>query len=284
MKQITHLIGDQEGSPEVASDENVTTSYGWRELGPYSSHSEMEWGIIDSLESDLNISTVRHAGNRNQSYDIEILDDDASDVLAPGLYEVKSLWRRNDTSRFDRRFKVGTRGEEIYGRRDSQIKSFALAFEDELIELMEGNVRNGIDTINNVKFVEKSFAFIDDALGRKHSKCFEAKLNRVASAAIHLPSLRTQAEDIISGGIGPADIVRGFRNIQGVFVVAGHKYTLVTQAEMASMFAFDSASSEGPKLRMLGVIPSEQDTRVKKKNKNEQSRCDQAKAKGTWRR
>lgn len=266
MRRTTHSIGDREGSQEPAS----STVFGWRKLGKHSNHKEAEQRVAEALISEFGIY-VTHAGDRTQSHDIEVSGiswrrsryDQGG--LSPGLYEVKSLWRKNERCKFDRRFKVGTRGETIYGRRDSQIKSFALSLERELDLIMDSNVRDGVKLgsgSENQRFVEQSHGFIDQALMRKHSKSFEERLRRLAKSSVQIPSLTVPADAILQGGIGSEDILRGFSDIEGIFVVAGPIYTLVTKAEMPNLLTFDSASSEGPKIRLHGDIPSEHRSKV----------------------
>ena len=208
-------------------------------------------------------ANVKSTGERTQSYDLEVLGPDNAFLkevgLAPGKYEVKSLWRKNERCQFDRRFKVGSRGERIYGRRDSEIKAFAGALEREI----DGVIDHSLDPIVSAtpgsvtKFVEETHEFIDAALERRHSKKFMERLARLARASYLIPNLRIHALNVTSGNVQGLDIVRGFDNIKGIFVVAGPIYTLVSQSEMQGFLAFDSASSEGPKLRWQGTIPSE---------------------------
>lgn len=265
MKRTTHLIGDREGSREPAS----STRFGWRKLGPYSGHAEAELRVAEALESEFGVRIIR-AGERTQSYDIEVSGISRrrhhydQGELTPGLYEVKSLWRKNDRSKFDRRFKVGTRGEMIYGRRDSEIKAFALALEDELDRMLIDSV-NGIRSVTgseNRHFVDSAHEFIDQAIGRRHSKAFEERLVCLARAALFTPALTNRASSVLSGSVSNEDILRGFSDLEGIFVVAGPLFTLITRQEVPNMLAFDSASSEGPKLRMHGDIPSEHRSEV----------------------
>lgn len=203
------------------------------------------------------------AGDRGQSHDLVIPDEPGrrpyihAAGVTPGKYEVKSLWRRDERSSFDRRFKVGRRGETIYGKRDAEIKSFALSLEEQIDSVIEhsllgvpkaepGSVR---------RFVEETHDFVDQALTRKHSKRFMERLTRLATASLAIPVMLHRARSVLSGGVQAADIVRGFEDIEGIFVVAGHMYTLVTRAEMPQYLTFDSASAEGPKLRYAGPIP-----------------------------
>jgi len=282
MSRITHLIGDRDGSQGPASSVPADTRFGWRRLdSAYSSCIEAEDSVASSLIHDFGVFVTR-AGDRSQSHDLEVSgisrrrprgSGRLHDAVDPGLYEVKTLWRRNENCAFDRRFKVGTRGEIIYGRRDSEIKRFALSLESAIDGIMEDNVADGLvlrdGTPGRVtEFVEASHRFIDDALTRRHSKSFDERLRRIAQASLHIPVLTLHARAVLEGLITIEDIRRGFHDIEGIFVVAGPMYTLVTKAEMGNLVTFDSASAEGPKLRMHGVIPSETNrTRKGKKQK-----------------
>lgn len=257
MKRITHSIGDPVGSQEQV----FKTAFGWRKLKPYLGHEQAEQRVAEALTSDFGVYITR-AGARSQSYDIEICDGGwkaESKNISPGLYEVKSLWRKDKKSSFDKRFKVGTRGEKIYGRRDSQIKSFALLLEREIDSLVENNLTEGkpASPDENMRLVEETHQFIDQAIMRKHSKSFEDRLNKLACASLKIPNLTISANTILSGKIRSGDIVRGFSDIEGIFIVAGPIYTLITKTEIPTLLHFDSASSEGPKLRIIGDIPSE---------------------------
>jgi hypothetical protein len=259
MSRTTLSIGDPDGSQGPAT----SPRFGWRKLDPYTGHAEAEERVGESLIGLFGVF-VTHAGDRTQSHDLEVSGVSCRQSrydrggLAAGLYEVKSLWRKNERSSFDRRFKVGTRGERIYGRRDSQIKAFAVALEDELEHVLESNVRESKTTFGrNTDFVESAHAFIDQAMGRRHSKAFEERLMRLARASLNVPRLTVRAQALLDGAITNADVLRGFSDIQGIFVVAGDLFTLVTKGEFGSFIGFDSASSEGPKLRLIGEIPSE---------------------------
>lgn len=272
MRGTTLSIGDPEGSQAPASK----TGFGWRKLEEYSGHAEAEDRVGKALIDDFSVYVTR-AGDRTQSYDLEVTVPNGStrrrsgrrlpDGLISGLYEVKSLWRRNERSAFDRRFKVGTRGERIYGRRDAQIKAFALALEDGMEEIFADLQRAGGHPWTNRTFVEFSHEMIDHSMARRHSKWFNDQLGFLAGHLTGVPLISRQAQAVIASGITEADILRGFSDIEGIFVVAGPLYTLVTKAEMGRLLSFDSASSEGPKIRMLGVIPSETTQRKEKGKK-----------------
>jgi hypothetical protein len=146
----------------------------------------------------------------------------------------------------------------MYGRRDSQIKSFAL--------LLEAMVDGSLDRFPEV--LDEISRFIDAALSRRHSLGFHDRLSALASALRPIRGLTAAADAILGGGITGHDIADGFDGIEGVFVAAGPIYSLVTKAEMPEFLAFDSASVEGPRLRMQGVIPSEKAMTGKKKAKN----------------
>jgi hypothetical protein len=54
-----------------------------------------------------------------------------------------------------------------------------------------------------------------------------------------------------------SDIIGGFSDIEGIFIVAGPNYTLVTRGEIPEFLAFDSVSSEGLKLRYTKQIKTD---------------------------
>jgi hypothetical protein len=269
MRGTTLSIGDPDGSQAPASK----TGFGWRKLEDYSGHAEAEDRVGKALIDDFSVYVTR-AGDRTQSYDLEVTIPNGPGRrssarrlptgLISGLYEVKSLWRRNERSAFDRRFKVGTRGETIYGRRDSQIKAFALTLESEMEQVYLELRAKGDHLWSNTEFVEFSHQMIDHAMARRHSKWFNDQLGFLTDRLKDIPVIAREAKAVLSGGISTDDIFRGFSDIQGIFVVAGPIYTLVTKAEMGNFLSFDSASSEGPKIRMLGVIPSETTQRKEK--------------------
>lgn len=209
---------------------------------------------------------IKNAGARGQDYDLEIFSKLKCDPylsihgLTAGKYEIKSLWRKNDNCKFDRRFKAGRRGERIYGKRDAQIKSFALALENEIDDIIDNSVleehsiRDG-EWVTN--FVNETHDFINQALERKHSKKFEERIMRLAKASLAIPKLRLQAAAILTEPVNSSNIIAGFDNIEGIFVVADRHYTLINKAEMPKFLIFDSASSEGPKIRYQGCILGE---------------------------
>ena len=216
-----------------------------------------------------------HAGRRGQDYDLEITGRVRSGVdpylravgLSPGRYEVKALWRKNERCSFDRRFKVGHRGERIYGKRDAEIKSFALAQENYIESILDNTVQENDPPLSSnrcTQYTTEIHDFVDLALERKHSKRFNERLKRIAQASLLVPSLSTHARMILAGGVQATDIVKGFSDIEGIFVVAGDIYTLITKDEMADHLAFDSASSEGLRIRLVSVIPSVEQVRQKR--------------------
>lgn len=165
------------------------------------------------------------------------------DHVPPGLYEVKRLHVR-DGKYVDRRFKVGQRGERIYGRRDAEIKSFATALEDYLDTCLWG-----------VEAVTDTHEFVDQALLRKHGKKFHERLLRLARAAGEIPTLTAPAWKVLNGAVRARDIEAGFVGLSGIFIIADHIYTLVKPNEYTSFIGFDSASAEGPKLTYQGAVP-----------------------------
>lgn len=180
-------------------------------------------------------------GGRNQSHDLEVTL--GIDHIPPGHYEVKRLYVRNGKY-VDRRFKAGQRGERIYGRRDAEIKGFAIALEDYLDTCLWG-----------VEAVTDTHAFIDQALLRKHGKRFHERLLRLAKAASEIPSLTAPAFRALNGTVRPQDIEAGFSSLSGIFIIADHIYTLVKPTEYTRFIGFDSAGAEGPKLSFQGVVP-----------------------------
>lgn len=217
---------------------------------------------------------VKPAGERVQSHDLEIEGPQTAFLriqgLRPGKYEIKSLWRKNECCKFDRRFKVGMRGEKIYGRRDLEIKAFAEALETEVDSVLEHSLtstkmRPGPGEL--IRFVIDVFDFVDLAMERKHSKRFDERLRRLAKASLGIPRITARAHFAFHGNVQGHDIVRGFDDIEGIFVVAGPTYTLVTRKEISDFLSFDSSSAEGPKIRFTGVIPSEIDNVREKKGK-----------------
>jgi hypothetical protein len=65
------------------------------------------------------------------------------------------------------------------------------------------------------------------------------------------------ARQVMDNSIQASDIVGGFLDIEGIFVVAGPNYTLVKRSEIPGFLAFDSVSSEGLKLRYTKQIKTE---------------------------
>lgn len=272
MRQTTHLTGDPVGSGGLASS---IPTFGWQRLHAQPSVRDPEELVGISLIRDFGVYVSR-AGSRAVSYDLEVLGrtlgrPHRSDPLRIGRYEVKSLWRRDAHSSFDPRFKVGTRGETIYGRRDSAIKAFAVQIEDRLDEIVSVHIDEtartpcAAQTHENMRFVENAHRFIDDALARRHSKDFSARLDVMLRIAEHVGIVR----GVTIPHILDEDIRRGFDGIEGIFIVAGPMYTLVTKDEMGDLLAFDSASSEGPKLRLVTEIPCD---RTKRKQKGKTKR------------
>lgn len=222
--------------------------YGWRDLVDTDAIIYDLIGHEGQLAETLSQAglTTNRAGSRHQRYDLEVVTDPMEELVA-GRYEVKSLHRGKGRRKFDRRFKTGSRGESIYGRRDAQIKSLALDIE----EMLEQNWTAGVVP------TEQVMEFIDDALERRHSKSFLRGFTIVAEAYDDVLSLRSAKTFLGNQGVQGEDIVRGFSDIEGIFILAGHNYTLVSRTEFPSFFEFDSVSVEGVKLRFQGTIPSE---------------------------
>lgn len=109
---------------------------------------------------------------------------------------------------------------------------------------------------SQLRFVDEVHDIVDIALSRRHSKRFIERLTRLAQASRSIPALLPTASAFLAGGVSGADIEKGFKDLEGIFVVAGPRYTLITKAEIQDFVTFDSASAEGPKLRWASVIPS----------------------------
>lgn len=207
--------------------------------------------------------TVKPAGKRSQSHDLEVSDSNGAFARIPGVipgrYEVKALWRKREGRAFDPRFKVGQRGERIYGVRDSLIKAFA-ALKNQVDHILEHAVSHpsyGQTKDELIQFVEQAHGFIEQAVLRRHSKSFAARLERLARVSQYIPTMLPIARQALYNRIQASDIVGGFSDIEGVFVVAGPNYTLVTRDEIPEFLAFDSVSSEGLKLRYTQKIPTD---------------------------
>lgn len=192
---------------------------------------------------------IRQAGSRYESFDLEIVQDPAGE-LAPGRYEVKTLSRSG--SSFDRRFKVGSRSERIYGRRDAEIKAAAMEAED----LMESP---GWYYQLSVVDVDELHRTIDMALARRHGKKFDESFTHALTAItrVRLPlgMPYRMIDKFIKGSVTNRNIAEGFSDIAGIFIVAGANYTLVKAGELTRFISFDSVSAEGVKLRYNGRVP-----------------------------
>lgn len=232
--------------------QDLTTEFGWRKIDqprlvgyrasryPRDTDITDEGRICGALECD-GARAVPTAG-RYQSHDIEVTLGIAH--VDPGLYEVKKLSVRPGGKSIDRRFKIGRRGETVYGRRDAEIKSFAMALEDFLDQCLW-----------SVEATVATHEFIDQALQRRHGKKFHERLLRLANRGLSIPELMFEAKSVLQGGIRQQDIAAGFSSLKGIFVIAGHIYTLVKPEEYTRFIAFDSASAEGPKLSFQGIVP-----------------------------
>lgn len=248
--------------------------YGWRRLITPTHLSNTEDCVKFTLGVDAGV-LIGDGGKRHQSYDLTVVDEQyrrayirQAGLIPGGKYEVKSLWRRSPRHSFDRRIKVAGRGEAIYGRVDAAIKAFALGLEEEIDSVLEHQLRHpwskgGPEDLR--KFVEETHGFVDLALQRRHSKSFRKRLQRLAHASLSIPRLTVAAHRALTTSVTGTDIANGFKDIDGIFLVAGPNYTLVSQSEIQQFFAFDSASGEGPKLRWQGVVPEESNVRKGKK-------------------
>lgn len=224
-------------SSDVAIDE---PEYGWRKLCfNQGRKSNDEQAVCEALKAD-GIKAVP-TGDRYHSHDIEVTL--GVDHVQPGLYEVKRL-HVQDSGYVDRRFKAGQRGEQIYGRRDAQIKAFAISLERFL-----DDCDWGFDVVTQMH------EFIDQALHRRHSKRFNGQLTQLATTFLHIPALFPAAKDVLRGGVTAHDVAAGFASLNGIFIIADHIYTLVKPEEYARFIGFDSASAEGPRLSYQGVVP-----------------------------
>ncbi len=200
---------------------------------------------------------VVQAGGRHRSYDLEIVDVPhwAAAVPwqpGPGRYEVKALHRPRARAKFDPRFKVGARGGRMYGRRDAETKAAALELERNL----DADPPDGIGPIAvaGVALVHELF---DRALEGRHSRRFVKDFRSMCEFHAMDPSRHCPAvREYLRGSVTGAEIVKGYCDLDGLFVIAGDTYTLVSRAEMSSRIALDSVGSEGVKLRYLGQIPN----------------------------
>ncbi len=213
----------------------------WRPLDPYTNLSD-EQKVVNAFYEDGARGHV--TAGRNQSHDINVTL--GINEIPLGFYEVKRLSLRPGGKSVDRRFKVGRRGETIYGRRDAEIKSFATALEDFLDQCLW-----------SVEAILGTHEFIDQALQRRHGKQFNERLLRLANRGLAIPELMWKAKSVIQGGVRTQDIQAGFAGLSGIFIIAGHIYTLVKPNEYSEFIGFDSGSAEGPKLRYSGVVPLE---------------------------
>lgn len=233
--------------------QDSVTEFGWHKLRlPWWTHTAGE-SDEQAVVNALFIKGVRcnKTAGRHQSHDIEVTL--GATHLEPGFYEVKRLHVRAGGKSVDRRFKAGRRGETIYGRRDAEIKSFAMALEDFLDQCLW-----------SVEAVVAAHEFIDQALQRKHGKKFHDRLLRLANRGLTIPELVFQAKTVIQGGVRSQDIAAGFSSLKGIFVITDHIYTLVKPEEYTRFIGFDSASAEGPKLSFHGVVPLELFTTTEK--------------------
>lgn len=230
-------------------DETIAASeFGWRCL-PVAGSAYDDWRRRKGPDEELISDTLcdygaraNETGGRNNSHDLEVTL--GIDTVPPGFYEVKRLSARPGGKSFDPRFKAGRRGETIYGRRDAEIKSFAIKLESFLDECLWGR-----------EAVESAHDFIDQALQRRHGKKFHERLLRLAKIGLTIPDLIFASKDVIKGGVHHQDISAGFSGLKGIFLIAGHNYTLINSNEYKDFIGFDSASAEGPKLAYKNVIP-----------------------------
>lgn len=235
-------------SVSQVADTKATTAFGWQTLYYNKNYrSDHAWipaipdeqMVVTSIERDGSRAIVT-AGRKN-SHDLEVTL--GIDTAPPGFYEVKRLSSRPGGKSFDPRFKAGRRGETIYGRRDAEIKTFVMQLENFLDQCEWG-----------VEAVTSTHDFIDQALQRRHGKKFNERLLRLAHRGLSIGDLLFASKRVIQGGVGHTDISAGFAGLAGIFIIAGHNYTLVRPNEYKQFIGFDSASAEGPRLRYSGVI------------------------------
>lgn len=195
-------------------------------------------------------SHVRQAGSRYQNYDLEILD---CANLPLGRYEIKALHRNGKS--FDRRFKVGSRSEKIYGKRDAEIKAAALVLDDYIdwvfkepdraVQRNEYSADANLQWILNLK---------NQAFERKHGKNFIKDFIENIKPFHDWHYAYPFKINKLSRPVTSKEICEGYSDIQGIFLVLEDNYTLIRHDEFAKFIEFDSASSEGIKLRYTGKL------------------------------
>ncbi len=213
----------------------------WRNYDPYTKLSD-EQKVVNAFYEEGARGHV--TAGRNQSHDICV--SLGIKEIPLGLYEVKRLSLRPGGKSVDPRFKLGRRGETVYGRRDAEIKGFAADLEDFLDQCLW-----------SVEAIVATHEFIDQALQRRHGKKFNERLLRLAQRGLSIPELMWSAKRVIQGSVKPGDIQAGLAGLSGIFIIADHIYTLVKPDEYSEFIGFDSGSAEGPKLRYSGVVPLE---------------------------
>lgn len=245
-------------STQQASAELPSPRLGWHEIRSFPVDENDEGVLADYLM--LRNYAVQRAGGRHQRYDLEIVhtswvtpgtyEERPIPMITSGRYEVKSLPRRKKvTHAWDRRFKAGSRGHYIYGRRDAEVKAFALDLE-ELI----GDGTFPVSTFKQPGMsITEVHDLIDACLQGRHSKKLMAQLTLLAEVYEDDYGVMS-ATRLLRGRVGPTDILGAFSDLDGIFVVAGAYFTLIAKDEIPDFLIVDSASVEGVKLKYVGHI------------------------------
>jgi hypothetical protein len=243
-----------EGS--IGSTKTVSR-FGWQRIDRSGDLEEAELAVVSFLEGKGHV--VSREGKRSQSYDL------TSDGLH---YEVKSLWRRSSSRLFDRRFKVGSRGERIYGEMNHSVCDFVLALEGLAIDIVERDVMRSFTKglsrgrWDNFQMIRNVQELVDLALLRKHSRGFFEKLkgygdllemnalNDPISKVVDLYRNMKRCESMI-----PSLVSRSFSDVDGIYIVAGDNVTLVQRDEIPQFISFFSVGTEGVVLRYEHDVP-----------------------------
>lgn len=213
---------------EEETDQAYSLPKNWYKL--LSSSSNSEQAILDML--NICGCKVEAAGSRFERYDLKILQDEKN--LIYGKYEIKSLSKSGNS--FDRRFKIGSRSEDVYGYYDAIIKSIALPLHDKELTDEQRNL-------------------VNQAIKRKHGKNFYENFSKILNDE-SLKIDKNLIEKYHNFKINDCDISFAFSDIDGIFIVAGTNYTLIHPYYFKSLIQFDSVSCEGVKLRYTGDLPN----------------------------
>lgn len=172
-----------------------------------------------------------------------------------GKYEVKRLSRSSKT-RWDPRFKTGTRGTRIYGRHSALVKAAALEIEDNLKYIdIDRWVAEDIDP----REVKRCFhLMLADAYADRHSHRFRKAFDRIckelSDSGFCFPMVDRYLRASRRGPITSDQICLGYADIDGLIFIRGDTYTLIKRDAIPQHIGFDSFGSEGLKLRMLTVV------------------------------